>query len=199
MQFKIKNIKIKISFTFFALILLLIIFQKTEYLIISLTSAIFHEAGHLLALMYFKTEILEFKISIFGANIKTTVRNQINYFKDIFISFSGPLVNLIISVFSYIFYNICFKKVFFDIYIVNLVLALFNLLPFYGFDGGKILQIILKQKFSDSAAEKAVTLISILILIPFIWFSFKVFLINKNDFYCLAVTILMLLTILLKS
>ena len=199
MQFKIKNIKIKISFTFFALILLLIIFQKTEYLIISLTSAIFHEAGHLLALMYFKTEILEFKISIFGANIKTNVRNQINYFKDIFISFSGPLVNLIISVFSCIFYNICFKKVFFDIYIVNLVLALFNLLPFHGFDGGKILQIILKQKFSDLAAEKAVTLISILILIPFIWFSFKVFLINKNDFYCLAVTILMLLTILLKS
>ncbi len=199
MQFKIKNIKIKISFTFFALILILIIFQKTEYLIVSLASAVLHEVGHLIALIYFKTEILEFKISIFGANIKTSTRNQINYFKDFLISFSGPLVNLLISFFSYVIYNIYFGKIFFDIYIVNLVLALFNLLPFHAFDGGKMLQIILNLKLSDSAAEKAVTIISVLILIPFIWFSFKVFLVNKNDFYCLAVTILMLLTIVLKS
>lgn len=199
MQFKIKNTEIKISFTFFALILLLIIFQKTEYLIISLASAVFHEAGHLAALMCFKIEILEFKISIFGANIKINVKKQINYFKDILISFSGPLVNLIISVFSYAFYNIYFKKVFFDISIVNLVLALFNLMPFNAFDGGKILQIILKQKFSDSTAEKAVTIISLLILIPFTWFSFRVFLLNKNDFYCLAVTFFMLLAIILKT
>ena len=111
MQFKIKNIKIKISFTFFALILILIAFERTEYLLVSLVSAVLHEAGHLIALIRFKTEIVEFKISVFGANIKTNAKNQMNYFKDFLISFSGPLVNFVISFVAFIIYNLYSEKI----------------------------------------------------------------------------------------
>ena len=71
MQFKIKNTKITISFTFFALIILLIVFNKNEFLYLTCFFAIIHELAHLVALNKSGVVINEFKISLFGANIKT--------------------------------------------------------------------------------------------------------------------------------
>ena len=76
MQFKIKNTKITISFTFFALIIILISLNKTEFLYSTIIFAILHEAGHLLALKHFKIQIEEFKISLFGGNIKVLNNNK---------------------------------------------------------------------------------------------------------------------------
>ena len=199
MQFNLFNIKIKISFTFFALILLLIIFNKTEYLYISIISAMLHELGHLFALKFFGAKILEFKISLFGGNIKTEDFINTNYLQDIIILISGPFINLFFAVFCY-FLLFSFKtQKLVDFTLVNLTLAFFNLLPFYSFDGGKILSAILKFKFTEKQSEQIVTISSFLILIPFIYFSVTLFLHNKNNFYYLIVALLMLLTIIFKK
>lgn len=199
MQFKFKNIKFSISFSFFSLILLLIIFNRTDYLYISLISAILHEAGHLIMLKKFRVEILEISISLFGGNIKRKNFEKINYLKEIFIALAGPLINIIISL-SFYFINLIFKKPLLNnIVIVNLVLAIFNLLPFYNFDGGKALEFLVTN-FSDGTVAKKVTfIISIVILIPFTYFSFMIYIYNQNNFYYLIVTSLMVLTIVLKK
>ena len=92
MQFKIKNTKITISFTFFALIILLIVFNKTEFLYLTCFFAIIHELAHLVALNKSGVVINEFKISLFGANIM-----------DIMVYRTEKLLFLLLRIISMIF------------------------------------------------------------------------------------------------
>ena len=84
MQFKFKNIKITVSFTFFALIILLVIFNKNDFLYFTCFFAIIHELGHLFTLNKFGVKICELKISLFGANIKTESFKRISIKKSKF-------------------------------------------------------------------------------------------------------------------
>jgi len=199
MQFNFKNIKITISFTFFALIILLVIFNKNDFLYLSCFFAIIHELGHLFFLNKFGVKICELKISLFGANIKTESFKKISIKKDVIVLLSGPLVNLIFSAVLY-FVNLIIKNVdLSNLILINLGLGIFNLLPFYNFDGGKIIEILLKSKFNEKIAETIVSCISFAILVPFTLFSVNIFLRNYKDFYFLVVSLLMLLTIILKK
>ncbi len=199
MQFKIKNIKVTISFTFFALVLLLFVFRKSDFLYLTCFFAIIHALGHLFALNKFGVKICELKISLFGANIKTESFKKIPIKKEIIVLFSGPLINLILSAVLY-FVNLIIQNVDLNnLILINLGLAIFNLLPFYNFDGGKIVEILLKSKFNEKLSEIIVSCISFAILVPLILFSVNIFLQNYKNFYFLVVSLLMLLTIILKK
>ena len=199
MQFKIKNTKITISFTIFALIIILISLNKTEFLYSTIIFAILHEIGHLLALKHFKISIEEFKVSLFGGNIKILNNNKIQYYQNAIISFCGPLVNLFFFVLFYLL-NIFLKNKFInEIYVINLVLAAFNLLPFYNFDGGKILASILMNFSQEKTVNYIITITSFIILIPFTYLAVYIFMLDSKNFYLLVSAVLMLLTIIFKK
>lgn len=199
MQFKFGNTRIIISFTFFALIIILISLNKTEFLYSTIIFAILHEIGHLLALKYFKISIEEFKVSLFGGNIKILNNNKIQYYQNAIISFCGPLVNLFFFVLFYLL-NIFLKNKFInEIYVINLVLAAFNLLPFYNFDGGKILASILMNFLQEKTVNYIITITSFIILIPFTYLAVYIFMLDSKNFYLLVSAVLMLLTIIFKK
>lgn len=199
MQFKFGNTRIIISFTFFALIIILISLNKTEFLYSTIIFAILHEIGHLLALKHFKISIEEFKISLFGGNIKILNNNKIQYYQNAIISFCGPLVNLFFFVLFYLL-NIFLKNKFInEIYVINLVLAAFNLLPFYNFDGGKILASILMNFLQEKTVNYIITITSFIILIPFTYLAVYIFMLDSKNFYLLVSAVLMLLTIIFKK
>lgn len=199
MQFKIKNTKVTVSFTFFALIIILISIDKTEFLYESIIFAIAHEIGHIISLKFFRVNIEEFKISLFGGNIKILNNNKIKYFQSAIISFSGPLVNLFFCVFFYIFNSFFEFKFIYNIFVINLVLAIFNLLPFYNFDGGKILSSILLIFLNEKTVNIILTITSIIVLIPFSYFAIYIFILDFKNFYLLVASVLMLLTIIFKK
>ncbi|MBE6751152.1 MAG: hypothetical protein E7556_01350 [Ruminococcaceae bacterium] len=199
MQFKIKNTKITISFTFFALIIILISLDKTEFLYTSIVFALAHELGHLLALKYYKVSVREFKISLFGGNIKVIDSNKMKYYQTVIVSFSGPFVNLCFVILFYIINTFLKNKLTYEIYAVNFVLALFNLLPFYNFDGGKILSSVLLYFFEEKMVNLIITITSFIILIPFTYLAIYIFSLNFKDFYLLVASLLMLLTIIFKK
>ena len=199
MQIKFGNTRIIISFTFFALIIILISLNKTEFLYSTIIFAILHEIGHLLALKHFKISIEEFKISLFGGNIKILNNNKIQYYQNAIISFCGPLVNLFFFVLFYLL-NIFLKNKFInEIYVINLVLAAFNLLPFYNFDGGKILASILMNFLQEKTVNYIITITSFIILIPFTYLAVYIFMLDSKNFYLLVSAVLMLLTIIFKK
>ncbi len=199
MQFKIKNTKITISFTFFALIIILISLNRTEFLYTSIIFAIAHEIGHLLALKIFNVSIKEFEISLFGGNIKVLNSNKIKYWQTAIISLSGPLLNIFFFILFYIL-NIFFEnKLTYEIVVINLVLALFNLLPFYNFDGGKILCSVLLNFFDEKTVNIIITITSFVILIPFTYLAIYIFTLDFKNFYLLIASLLMLLTIIFKK
>lgn len=199
MQFKIKNTKITVSFTFFALIIILISINKTEFLYSSIVFAILHEFGHISALKYFKIPIEEFKISLFGGNIKLLNNNKIKYYQSAIISFCGPLVNILFFLIFYILNLFLYNKIFYEFFVINLVLATFNLLPFYSFDGGKILSLILMCFIQEKTVNSIITVTSFLVLIPFTYIAVKVFIIDFKNLYLIVASLLMLLTIIFKK
>ncbi len=99
-------------------------------------SSVLHELGHIVSYIIFTGQIPEIKISLFGF----TMKNNVSYNKYLpVILLSGPMVNLILAVISYIYLQ---KQIKIDIYVfmlVNIIVFIMNILPVYYLDGGQVL------------------------------------------------------------
>lgn len=119
---------------------------KLELLAITLTCALIHEASHALAAKFFGYRLNVINLMPYGAVITGEENLQSN--DAFFIAVAGPLVNLLLAVITMALwwafpavypYTITFFR-------VNISLALFNLLPFYPLDGGRIILSFSKNK-----------------------------------------------------
>ena len=122
--------------------------------------AIIHELGHLIAgiLLGMKPEKIEIKV--FGVSISFDVKREdynikikkgnLLEVKKIFVALAGPLINVFIMI---IFISNIFDISYYDKILIifsNMTLILFNILPIYPLDGGRILKgifYILKGKY----------------------------------------------------
>lgn len=140
--------------------------------------ACIHELGHLLCgiLLGMKPEKLE--IIPFGLSVSFRIKAQeynkkikkANIFeiKKIIVAVAGPLINLIMILIIYNL-NLEIEKKLVLIY-SNFLLFIFNLLPIYPLDGGRIIKGIFHIMFGKRKAEKYInyiSLASVLILTAF--------------------------------
>ena len=140
--------KLKIKFhPLFALYVFVCIyfnwFNKIFYYVIVVTM---HEYGHYFCAKYYGYQMDSIIYSLSGAGITTNSSFKSKH--DIIISLCGPLVNLILIVVT-----ICLWWIFplsylytYDFLICNIVVMMFNLLPLYPLDGGRIIVSILCLK-----------------------------------------------------
>ncbi len=193
MQFKIKNVNIKISFTFLWLFLIFIIADKTKIYLITLLSSMVHELVHILFIYLFKMSLESLNISLFGGNIKRKTGRCTDYKNEAIINFSAPITNIVVGAVLSIIYGINN-----DFAIINLTLGIFNILPFYSFDGGVGLKCILSNKFSDKTSELILTITSVMVTLFFSFISIIV-LINSKNFILLIFSIYMILSLIFKK
>ena len=161
--------KIKINLNIFLFLVLFIITNQIEIYALIMIFALIHELAHLGLgiILGFKAET--FKIMPFGFSIefktntqdynKKILKSNILSIKKILIAFAGPFVNFIIVLLG-IFCG--FEE---NIIYANLLILLFNLLPIYPLDGGRILKNILKIFFGNRKANKYINTISNCVLI----------------------------------
>lgn len=91
---------------------------------------------------------------------KKILNSNILEIKKIIIAFAGPLVNLIImSVFIILHKN---EEIAYNIIYSNFLIAIFNLLPIYPLDGGRILSGILHIIVGKQKADDAINNISMI-------------------------------------
>ena len=130
--------------------------------------ALIHELGHLLAglLVGMQPEKLElmpfgvaisFKIKPEEYNKKIKKGNQLEI-KKILVALAGPITNFIVIVII-LNLNIELFKALTIIY-TNFLIVIFNLLPIYPLDGGRILKGILHINIGKQKAEKYINIIS---------------------------------------
>lgn len=165
--------RFRIDLKIFIFLILFYFTKQIEIYAMIMFFAILHELGHLLAGLLLrmkpeKMEIMPYGVSISfqltpeDYNKKIKLGNQLEL-KKILVAIAGPITNFIIILITlHMKYSIFFML---KIIYSNLLLILFNLLPIYPLDGGRIIKGILHILLGKIKAEKYINLISYITLI----------------------------------
>lgn len=165
--------RFRIDLKIFLFLIIFYITKQIEIYAIMIGFAILHELGHLFMglLLGLKPEKIDlipmglavsFKVNISDFN-KKKKRGNVEVLKEIFIAIAGPVVNLIILILALIFIKDEMLKNL--IVYANLLIFMFNLLPIYPLDGGRILNGILHIFVGKKEAMKLSYNISMIIII----------------------------------
>ena len=186
--------RFRIDLKIFLLILLFYLTMQLEEYFAMFIFILIHEIGHLLAgiLLGLKPILLEiipqglrveFRINEKYYNKKILKGNKL-VLKEILIALAGPMTNLLIIVLvlnigklnNIIYINILDQI---NVVYINLLIILFNILPIYPLDGGRILKGLIHIIKGKRKAEKYinsisfVTMILITVLSSLVIFYFK--------------------------
>ena len=160
--------RFRIDLKIFIFLIIFYFTKQIEIYAMIMIFALIHELGHLLAglLVGMQPEKLElmpfgvaisFKIKPEEYNKKIKKGNQLEI-KKILVALAGPITNFIVIVII-LNLNIELFKALTIIY-TNFLIVIFNLLPIYPLDGGRILKGILHINIGKQKAEKYINIIS---------------------------------------
>jgi len=145
--------KIRINLKIFIFVLIFLLTNQIKIYGLLMLFALIHELGHLIVgvLLGFnptKLEIMPYGLSV-GFDVKCEDYNKkikkgnILSIKKIAIALAGPVTNIIIII-IFLLFNITFLGIERELVIyANILIGLFNLIPIYPLDGGRILKNIL--------------------------------------------------------
>lgn len=155
--------KIKLDIKIFLIILVYILTKNIKVFALSFIFIFIHELGHILAGISLGLKITKIHITILGFSIEFENYGKERRINKIIIDSAGPAINLIIAIMAIIL-GIA------ELFYINLVLLLINLLPIFPLDGGRILKTVLLYKYSYKETMKKIEKISIntMILLTFI-------------------------------
>ena len=168
---------IKLDLKIFLFLFLFLLTSQLEIYLLLMLFAIIHELGHLAAGLILKFKPEEIKLTPVGLQIQFKVSdeeyklNNVKSYtiKKAIIALAGPLTNFIIATImiaiAQINIDLQYTYMFSLIVYSNLLIAMFNLIPIYPMDGGRVVKEILSIIFGKKKAYKITYMISKTVLI----------------------------------
>lgn len=158
MKFKFFGTEIYVSFLFCAVVCFMLAVDRTGLVIPTLFAVFIHESGHLLAM--WAADCQPHAIRLIPSSVQIIRGFSPKKGGEIAVTICGSLSNL--AVFFALFINyLCFKsELSLKFAILNLVLALFNMLPISGLDGGTLLMAAIAHFTDIYRAERIVRIIT---------------------------------------
>lgn len=162
------NMRFRIDLKIFIFLIIFYFTKQIEIYTMIMLFALIHEIGHLLMglLIGMKPEKIElmpfgvsisFKIKVEEYNKKIKKGNLLEI-KKMVVALAGPLTNFIIIIITNNLKIDIFKSLM--IIYTNFLIMIFNLLPIYPLDGGRILKGILHINFGIRTTEFYINIIS---------------------------------------
>lgn len=160
MQLDIGKTRITLSFSFVAVVTLMLLLCKEEIVLMSLFSSLFHEGGHLFFMLLFSDFPEKIVFGAFGIRIERRSKEDLSYKKEAVVALGGIISNIILAFLSFMFYYFSKSSVCFGFFGVNLFIAAFNLIPVRQLDAGRFAECIVRSIADDSASEKIIQCIT---------------------------------------
>lgn len=199
MTIELLSFKVKISFPLVAAIALLVIVDNTAASWCCLVAALLHEIGHLCAMACFKTRPDEIEFNLFDINIKDPYKDARPTYQEIIVSLSGPAVNFALAALFFYLYRLTANHITLVFCSANVFLGTFNCLPIESLDGGNALFLALRKILGWEKAEKAVEIVSFLVLLPLAVWGFLLLLESKYNFTLLMNSCYLIALLLFKK
>lgn len=160
LEFSIKGVKVCLRFSFFAVICLLMLIDRSTYILWGLYACMIHEIGHLIIMSIMDVRV--YKIIFYGVGIKIVpkTRKIISVYREIFILSGGCLINFLMFGIFYLLSGGDETLEFFGV--LNLVTGIFNILPLKNFDGGKIAELLIENYISINKQTKAKNILKVI-------------------------------------
>ncbi len=141
-----------ISLPFAAWITLWLYLDKSGGAVYSLSAALFHECGHLAALLWLGEKPRRLLVSFFGMRLERAEKAALSYPQEAALYAAGPAANALLAL-ALSLLSIRLPALRQGVH-ANLLLGLFNLLPLRPMDGGQIVYALLCRRTTpDRAAQ----------------------------------------------
>lgn len=158
MKFKFFGTEIYVSFLFCAVLCFMLVIDRTGLIIPTFFAIFIHESGHMLAMWAAECQLRAIRL------IPTSVQIVRGFSPkrggELAITLCGPAANILMFCVlgaNYLFFKNAQSLTF---SLLNLVIALFNLMPVSGLDGGTVLAIILSRFTDIYRAERIVKIVT---------------------------------------
>ena len=162
----VEILKLRIDLKIIVVILIFLFTGQLKTYCIIMFFCFLHEFGHIITAKLFKMQIEKIEIlpcgfsaSFFSYNLSGVPK--VFSMQELLVALAGPIVSLILALsFQYIDdtnFTIVTKQ---EIVYSNILILIFNLLPLYPLDGGRILKNILNIKLSRNNTENIINKVS---------------------------------------
>lgn len=178
MTFETGSTSYKLSFSFIAFAVLMMLICDDEIVFLSLGSSVVHESGHLFFIFLVGDKPKTVELTLFGMRIDRAECSEFSYIKEALIASGGIIFNLIFALSCYIIYQVSKSEIFIMLTVVNVIILLINSVPVSVLDFGRVLKCIFLLHFENEKCERILGYISYI----FVGF-FSVFTI----FYCVFI------------
>lgn len=187
MHFTFCGIKFEVDYVFSALITVYIACDKTGIFLSLLVSILVHEVAHLFFIILFKSKVKSVKLIVGAVSVEYAEICETH--KKVITVLAGPISNIMLALISFSFKNE-------NLFILNLVVAIYNLLPLDGLDGGTIFHELLDLFLTEEKAELLfkITNISVFSTLLFLWFCFF-----KDNLYILIILLYLITPYIFKK
>ena len=137
----------------------MLVADRTGLVIPTLFAVFIHEAGHLFAM--WAADCQPRAIRLIPASVQIIRGFSPKRCGELAVTICGPVANLVLFFVLYANYFIFKNEQSLEFAILNLVIALFNLLPVSGLDGGTLLTFFISRFTDVYKAESAVRIITV--------------------------------------
>ena len=195
-----RKIKNRIHFSFIILFVWFVLTKDIFSFVVFCTTVLSHEFGH-----YFVAKKLGYRLNNFVvAPYGVCLNYKEKYFEandEILIALAGPAINLILSIFCISLWWIfpSFYGVSYSFVSQSLMLGLFNLLPCYPLDGGRMFVATFSKFVPRTKAVKTSCILNLVVaILLFLMFLISCF-INFNPSLCACAVFMVLSSIESKN
>lgn len=177
MKVSLFGTKIYISFLFTATLSLMLATDRTGLVVPTLFAVLIHEMGHLIAM--WAADCAPLEIRLIPASVQIVEKYGAPTKKQAGIIICGPLANIAVATALFINFHLGGYDISLKFALLNAILAVFNMLPVSGLDGGRLLELILCRHTDLYSALKTVRIVTLVLAVAL--FFGGVFLILRGD------------------